>query len=76
MQKLTPDLHHSLNDRLIDVLQQQSISTISDFLSTDSNKLKQLLNIGKMIEMVMRPLLAAVLFTYFGCGLVNELLFF
>lgn len=76
MQKLTPDLHHSLNDRLIDVLQQQSISTISDFLSTDSNKLKQLLNIGKMIEMVMRPLLAAFLFAYLGCKLINELVFF
>lgn len=49
MQKLTPNLHQRFNDRLINLLQQQNISTISDFLRTDSNKLKHLLNIGKMV---------------------------
>lgn len=47
MQKLTPELHPTLNDRLINSLQHQNITTISDFLRTESNKLKQLLNIGK-----------------------------
>lgn len=44
-QRLTANLHHRFNDQLIDSLQKQNISTISDFLRTDSNKLKHLLGI-------------------------------
>lgn len=50
MLKLSPCLHSRLTDRLIGILKNQEISTVSDFLRTDSNKLKQYLNIGKTIS--------------------------
>lgn len=49
MLELSPSVHSRLTDRLIGILKSQGISTVSDFLRTDSNKLKQYINIGKKI---------------------------
>lgn len=51
MLRLSANLHGRLNDRLIILLRDKGISTVSDFLRTDSNKLKQFVNIGRHIRM-------------------------
>lgn len=49
MLKLTHNLHAMLSDRIVEVLKEKNIITVSDFLHTDSNRLTQLLNIGERI---------------------------
>ncbi|XP_055316417.1 DNA repair protein RAD51 homolog 4-like [Sitodiplosis mosellana] len=45
MLKLCTLNHAMLSDRVVEVLKEKNIVTVSEFLHTDSNKLKQLLNI-------------------------------
>lgn len=45
----TPSLHSMLSDRVVGALKDKNIVTVSDLLQTDSNKLKQFLNIGETI---------------------------
>lgn len=57
MLKLTRNLHSMFSDRIVEILKERNIITVSDFLHTDSNRLKQLLNIGKRIstkEIILR----------------------
>lgn len=49
--KLSPSLHSMFNGRIILLLQDKGISTVADFLRTDSNILRQISNIGKWISL-------------------------
>lgn len=47
MVKLEAGLHNMLNNVVLISLQEKGITTVADFLRTDSNKLRQITNIGK-----------------------------
>lgn len=48
MLDLSPGIHAMLDNRIVEVLKCNQILTVPDLLRTDSNKLKQYMNIGKI----------------------------